>query len=281
MRGADQSIAPRSADTRRDLRLGQAALPRRVAHPRLVPPPEHRARDALLRGQRHAYMVMEFVEGAALGDWIKPRRPLAEAQVAALVGPLLDGLEVVHKSGFLHRDIKPGNIYVRDDGTPGAARLRLGAPALGRAHRDRDAGLRAVRAVPHAGQPGAVERPLRARRRALLDGHRQPAAEAAARVREDKMPSALQAGDRSRFRPEFLAAIDWALAPYEDQRPQSVAEWREALLGGSPAKLPAVGAQDRRSPPQESAPSGLRSGAAQEPGSGAGPARSARSRRWW
>ena len=74
-----------------------------------------------------AYMVMEYVEGAALADWLKPRRPFAEAQVAAIVGPLLDGLEVVHTAGYLHRDIKPGNIYVREDGTPGAARLRLGA----------------------------------------------------------------------------------------------------------------------------------------------------------
>jgi serine/threonine protein kinase len=65
-----------------------------------------------------AYMVMEFVEGSALSDWLAPRRPLAEAQIAALVGPLLDGLEVVHKAGFMHRDIKPANIYVREDGSP-------------------------------------------------------------------------------------------------------------------------------------------------------------------
>src|SRR5258708_40117826 len=56
---------------------------------------------------------------------------------------------------------------------------------------------------------------------------------AAARIREDTMPPALQAADKSLFRPEFLAAIDWALAPDEDQRPQSVPEWREALLGAA------------------------------------------------
>src|SRR5207245_2845455 len=76
-----------------------------------------------------AYMVMEFVEGAPLPDWVIARRPLAEAQVAALVAPLLDGLEVVHKAGFMHRDIKPPNIYIRDDSSPvllyfGAARQK-------------------------------------------------------------------------------------------------------------------------------------------------------------
>ena len=53
-RGADQHGRSRSsADTAETFELGQAALPRRVAHARLVPPPEHRARDALLRGERH------------------------------------------------------------------------------------------------------------------------------------------------------------------------------------------------------------------------------------
>jgi hypothetical protein len=51
------------------------------------------------------------------------------------------------------------------------------------------------------------------------------------------MAAALQAGDRTRFRPEFLAAIDWALAPFDEQRPQSVAEWREALLATDPSDV--------------------------------------------
>src|SRR5688572_12148367 len=76
-----------------------------------------------------AYMVMEFVEGAPLADWIKERRPLAENQIVDLAKPLLEGLEVVHKTGYMHRDIKPGNVYVREDGSPvlldfGSARMK-------------------------------------------------------------------------------------------------------------------------------------------------------------
>src|SRR5690349_8151421 len=65
-----------------------------------------------------AYMVMEFVAGQALHEWIRSRRPLDERSVLGIALPLLDGLEVVHRGGYLHRDIKPTNIFVRADASP-------------------------------------------------------------------------------------------------------------------------------------------------------------------
>src|ERR1051325_11331851 len=65
-----------------------------------------------------AYMVMEFVAGLALHEWIRSRRPLDERTVLGIGLPLLDGLEVVPTTGFLHRDIKPGNIFIRGDASP-------------------------------------------------------------------------------------------------------------------------------------------------------------------
>jgi serine/threonine-protein kinase len=50
------------------------------------------------------------------------------------------------------------------------------------------------------------------------------------------MPPALQAGDRDVYGVELLAAIDWALTPHESDRPQSVEEWRAALLGATDPK---------------------------------------------
>jgi serine/threonine-protein kinase len=49
------------------------------------------------------------------------------------------------------------------------------------------------------------------------------------------MSPAVAAAKGGRYSPEFLAAIDWALAPHEGDRPKSVSEWSGALLGGQPA----------------------------------------------
>jgi hypothetical protein len=57
--------------------------------------------------------------------------------------------------------------------------------------------------------------------------------EAVARVRQDMLPPAAQAADRARYGADLLAAIDWALTPHEEKRPQSVAELRSSLPGFS------------------------------------------------
>ena len=156
-----------------------------------------------------AYMVMEFVDGAPLGEWIKPLRPVSEAQAAALVGPLLDGLDVIHKAGYLHRDIKPGNIYIREDGSPVLLDFGLGAPARHRAYRRGLPGLCAFEQYHSQGKQGPWSDiyALAGVLYWMVTGSMP--LEAPARVRADEMAAAIQAADRSRFRPEF-PAIDWA-----------------------------------------------------------------------
>ncbi|MEO8855430.1 MAG: serine/threonine-protein kinase, partial [Burkholderiaceae bacterium] len=84
-----------------------------------------------------AYMVMEFVAGQPLNEWIKSRRPLAEPSIAGIAAGLLDGVELVHRAGYLHRDIKPGNIFIRDDGTP--VLLDFGSARVASANTERTA----------------------------------------------------------------------------------------------------------------------------------------------
>jgi eukaryotic-like serine/threonine-protein kinase len=59
--------------------------------------------------------------------------------------------------------------------------------------------------------------------------------EAAARVRQDIMVPAAQAVAGRGYTPEFLAAVDWALKPHDEERPQSVAEFKRRLTGLQPA----------------------------------------------
>src|SRR5260221_106260 len=128
-RAADQSITPSSAEWAESFGWGKRRFldeSRTLAsfrHPNIV------RVMRFFEANGSAYMVMEFVAGAPLGDWIKSQqRPLPEAHLRALAMPLLDGLEVVHKAGYAHRDVKPGNIYMREDDSP--VLLDFGSPRI-------------------------------------------------------------------------------------------------------------------------------------------------------
>jgi serine/threonine protein kinase len=63
-----------------------------------------------------AYIVMEYVAGRNLRDYLQPPRKLEVPQVLCLMLQLLDGLHYAHERGIVHRDIKPANLLVADDG---------------------------------------------------------------------------------------------------------------------------------------------------------------------
>lgn len=79
-----------------------------------------------------AYIIMDYAEGITLSDWIKQNDgDIDEDTIINIVKPILQGLSEVHKAGLLHRDIKPGNIFLRENEGPmlidfGAARHALG-----------------------------------------------------------------------------------------------------------------------------------------------------------
>jgi serine/threonine protein kinase len=181
-----------------------------------------------------AYMVMEFVEGQALPDWAQQRRPLPEAAVLGVVAPLLDGLEVIHAGGYTHRDVKPANIYMRADGSPVLLDFGSARQALQRAEVTSivSPGWAPFEQYHSGGKQGpwsdlyAVGGVLYW----LVTGEKP--VEAVARVRKDTMkPAAGTPG----YSPALLAAIDWALRVNEDERPQSVAEFRGRLGSGAPS----------------------------------------------
>ena len=60
-------------------------------------------------------IVMEYVEGEALSRALR-RGPLAPEQVARMARELGQALDHAHRHGVVHRDVKPGNVLLRDDG---------------------------------------------------------------------------------------------------------------------------------------------------------------------
>jgi formylglycine-generating enzyme required for sulfatase activity/serine/threonine protein kinase len=64
-----------------------------------------------------AYLVMSFEDGLPLSDLIRGRernnQTFSEDELLRIILPLLKGLGLVHKQNVLHRDIKPGNIFIR------------------------------------------------------------------------------------------------------------------------------------------------------------------------
>lgn len=65
---------------------------------------------------RHPYLVMELVEGGTLRELLTERGPMPPHAVVAVLRPVLGGLAAAHRAGLVHRDVKPENILISDDG---------------------------------------------------------------------------------------------------------------------------------------------------------------------
>jgi serine/threonine protein kinase/peptidoglycan hydrolase-like protein with peptidoglycan-binding domain len=179
-----------------------------------------------------AYIVMELLHGETLADRIKEQGPLDAAAIGRILTPLLDGLEEVHKAGFLHRDIKPANILLNAKGDPtlidfGASRAAMAGrsvamtavftPGYAAAEQMTSAkqgpwtdiyGVSATlyHAITGVAPPSAFDR--------MLGDTYEPLAKRAL------------AG----FGAGLLAGIDAGLAVRATDRPQSIAGWRQVLL---------------------------------------------------
>ncbi|MEV0154118.1 protein kinase [Micromonospora sp. NPDC050686] len=67
--------------------------------------------------QQMAFLVMEYVEGDALSSTLSRVGRLTPARTMALVAQAADALHAAHTKGIVHRDVKPGNLLVRPNGT--------------------------------------------------------------------------------------------------------------------------------------------------------------------
>ncbi|TDB92056.1 serine/threonine-protein kinase [Actinomadura sp. 7K534] len=102
--------------------------------------------DVVIEDER-PWIVMELVSGASLGEVLRrdgPRTPQAAAQIGLQV---LDALDAAHEKGVVHRDVKPGNVLLAEDG-------RVVLTDFGIASIEADPGL--TRTGTFVGSPGYI-----------------------------------------------------------------------------------------------------------------------------
>src|SRR5262249_40626630 len=68
----------------------------------------------------HVFLVMELIEGRTLRELLREllreRGRLSPAEAVSIMEPVLSALAAAHRAGLVHRDVKPENILLSDDG---------------------------------------------------------------------------------------------------------------------------------------------------------------------
>ena len=237
-------VHPKSARDREGFEWGlerfleEARTVARFRHPNVV-----HVRDCF-EANRTAYIVMDYEDGEPLDALLRRHDTLTESQLKRIALPLADGLREVHAAGFLHRDVKPANVFVRrSDESPVLLDFGSARHALGRRSRSvtaiASAGYSPPEQYESAGEQGpwtdvyalsalcyraiSGKAPVEAPRRQgeLL------------RSRTDPLPKLTEAVHDGYAR-SLLDAVSWGLHLVERDRPQSLDEWL-SRIGETPA----------------------------------------------
>ena len=232
------SIVPKSSAHRTDFEAGlnqfleEGEALTSIAHPNLA--------EVLrcLTANGTGYIVRDFVEGEILSALLEQKAALSEEECTGLLFPVLDGLEALHRANFLHRDIGPDKIVIRENGSP----VLLGFPQRQQVTTARKVFRPASRSSPVALRPGyaALEQysqmghlgpwtdvyGLAAVMYRCATGLTPP--EAIQRALGDEMLPVSEATQEP-YKASILAGIDMALAIRAPERPQNVASWRRSF----------------------------------------------------
>ncbi len=232
VRADNKSVLPKSTQDKADYVWG---LERFLSEAQTLARFDHRhiiKIHRFFRTHGTGYIVMEYAEGETLSAVLQRKGTLTEAELKRILFPILDGLEAVHEADFLHRDIKPGNIVIRDDGSP--VLIDFGSARQAVAGKSRSvmaivtpgyAPIEQYSAKGHQG-PWTDIYGLGAVCYRCLTGE-QPD-DATERLREDPLVPATKRCE-GKASASLLGAIDRALRVDAGERPQTIAEWRQTL----------------------------------------------------
>ena len=244
MRGKDMTVSPTSEVHKEDFEWGlkrfisEARTLTKFEHPNLVKV------FNVFEMNNTAYMVMNYEVGKSLKQILKSRKSLGESEIKMILLPLMSGLELMHEKGFVHRDIKPGNIFIRGDGSP--VLLDFGSARQTRSTSGRD-GTEETTTLTTLVSPGYApieQYGSRSERQgpwtdiyglgATLYRTVTGLIPIAAVDRSDAIVHDIQdpylpitATYKDRYSENFLAAIDHAMGFKAQDRPQSIADWRK------------------------------------------------------
>ena len=177
------------------------------------------------------FLVLDLVDGADLETLLDQQGAMAAVAVGRMLLRLCDAVTYLHAEGVLHRDLKPGNVLIRPDGSPVLVDLGAALPLA-------EAGTGSLWSLVTEGYAAPEQYVVDGKEGPWTDiyglgalGHRSIAghAPAAAMIRASGArgePLATPGAPGHALR----EAIDWALEPDAADRPTSVAAWRERLV---------------------------------------------------
>ena len=199
----------------------------RLSHPNVI-----RVRN-FFRANDTVYMVMDYEQGRTLQEFIQRNRAaVTENFLRNVFTKLLNGLREVHSHKLLHLDLKPSNIYMRNDYTPvlidfGAARQTLASdtPMLKPMYTPGFASPEHYTQREFLG-PWSDVYSIGASMYACLAGNAPQAADS--RLEKDQLVPAMVRWE-GQFSDHLLETIDWCLCLNHLYRPQSVFALQKAL----------------------------------------------------
>ena len=228
------TVEPRSDDQKEQYRQGidrfitEARTLARFNHPNIV------RVYSVFEANNTAYMVMRYELGRSLHQVLQERRTLPEDEIMAFLLPILDGLSEVHQHGFIHRDIRPANLYLRNDKSPvlldfGSARQTSGgdhaltvlvAPGYAPLEQYGSSGKRQGPWTDIYGLGATLYRAIAG----VVPLDSLERYNGVSYVSHDQLQPAREIG-AGRYSASLLRAIDHALSLRIKQRPQSIEEW--------------------------------------------------------